>query len=55
MFTLSSYISYILSPLNVVLFQSYKHFHAKTINNATHTDYNDFNKIEFLAIINDIR
>jgi hypothetical protein len=38
-----------------MLFQLFKHFHAKTIDYATRTGYNDFNKFEFLAAINSIR
>jgi hypothetical protein len=55
MFVLPLYISHILQPLDVVVFQSFKHFYAKAVDNATHTDCSDFNKLEFLAAINGIR
>ncbi len=54
-FVLSSYTNYILQLLDVVLFQSFKHFHVKAVDNATRIDCSDFNKLEFLAAIYDIR
>jgi hypothetical protein len=55
MFALPPHTSHILQPLDVVLFQPYKHFHAKTVDNATRTGCSDFNKVEFLAAISGIR
>jgi DDE superfamily endonuclease len=54
-FCLPLYTSHILQPLNVVLFQLYKHFHAKAVDQATRTGCSNFNKLEFLAAINGIR
>jgi hypothetical protein len=55
MFVLPPYTSHILQPLNVVVFQLFKHFHVKAVNNATYIGCSDFNKLEFLAAINEIR
>jgi hypothetical protein len=38
-----------------VLFQLYKHFHAKAVNNTTCIEYSKFNKLKFLAALRDIR
>jgi hypothetical protein len=46
---------HILQPLNVVLFQPYKHFHVKTVDQATRTGCINFDKLEFLAAINGIQ
>jgi hypothetical protein len=54
MFYLPLYTSHILQPLNVMLFQSFKHFHGKAINYATYIGYDDFDKIEFLTAISSI-
>ena len=37
-----------MQPLDVGLFQPYKHWHAQAINNATQTGCQNFNKLEFL-------
>jgi DDE superfamily endonuclease/Tc5 transposase DNA-binding domain len=55
MFVLPPHTSHILQPLDVVLFQPLKHFHAKAVDNATRTGCSDFNKLEFLAAIHGIR
>jgi DDE superfamily endonuclease len=55
MFILPPHTSHILQPLNVVVFQPFKHFYIKAVNDATHTDCGDFNKLEFLAAIDGIR
>lgn len=47
--------TYLLQPLDIVLFQPYKHFHAKAVDDATRTGCDNFNKVEFLAAISDIR
>ena len=41
--------THILQPLDVVVFQPYKHFHAEAIDVATRTGCSDFNKLEFLT------
>jgi hypothetical protein len=55
MFCLPPHTSHILQPLDVVLFQPYKHYHTKAIDYASHIGYGDFNKLEFLAAIGSIR
>ena len=42
-------------PLDVVVFQPYKHFHAEAIDAATRTGCSDFNKLEFLTALSSIR
>jgi hypothetical protein len=54
-FALPPHTSHILQPLDVVLFQPYKHFHAESVDRATRTGCNKFSKLEFLAAITDIR
>jgi hypothetical protein len=54
-FALPPHTSHILQPLDVVLFQPYKHFHAKAVDRATRTECSQFNKLEFLAAITDIQ
>jgi hypothetical protein len=55
MFVLPPHTSHILQPLDVVVFQPFKHFHAKAVDDATRIGCGDFNKLEFLAAINGIR
>ena len=55
MFVLPPHTSHILQPLDVMLFQPLKHFHAKAVDKATRTGCSDFNKLEFLAAIHGIR
>ena len=43
-----------MQPFDIVVFESYKHHHAKAVNAATKTSCSDFNKIEFLAAITSI-
>jgi hypothetical protein len=43
------------SPLDVGVFQPYKHWHAEAIDDATRTGCTSFNKVEFLAAIESIR
>jgi DDE superfamily endonuclease len=54
-FALPPHTSHILQPLNVVLFQPFKHFHAKAVDNVTRTGCSHFDKLEFLATITSIR
>jgi hypothetical protein len=55
MFVLPPYTSYILQPLNIIVFQLFKHFHAKAVDDATCIGCSDFNKLEFLVAIDEIR
>ena len=47
--------AHVLQPLDVVLFQPYKHWHAQAVDAATRTGCNDFNKVEFLHSLSSIR
>jgi chaperonin cofactor prefoldin len=47
--------SHILQPLDVVLFQPFKHFHAKAVDHTTRTGCSHFDKLEFLAAITSIQ
>ena len=55
LFLLPSHTSHLLQPLDVVLFQPYKHYHAEAIDRATRTGCDDFNIMEILAAIGSIR
>jgi len=46
--------SHLLQPLDVVVFQPYKHYHAEDVEKATRTGCGDFNKSEFLDTIDTI-
>ena len=50
-FCLPSYTSYLLQPLDVIVFQPYKHFHSEAIEAATRTECTDFDQVEFLTTI----
>ncbi len=43
-----------LQPLDVVLHQPYKHYHAEAFKEATRASYTDLNKHEFLAALTSI-
>ena len=47
--------THLLQPLDVVIFQPYKHYHAEAVDAATRTGCSDFNKVEFLAAIHSVR
>jgi DDE superfamily endonuclease len=55
MFYLPPHTSHIFQPLDVVLFQPFKHYHGKAVDYASRTGCGDFNKLEFLAAISSIR
>jgi DDE superfamily endonuclease/Tc5 transposase DNA-binding domain len=55
LFALPPHSSHLLQPLDVVLFQPYKHFHAKAVDRATRKGCTHFDKYEFLAAITSIR
>jgi len=50
-FCLPPHSTHLIQPLDVVVFQTLKHFHAEAIDSATRTDCSDFNKIEFLSAL----
>ena len=54
-FCLPPHSSHLLQPLDVVVFQPYKHYHAEAVEAATRMGCGDFNKIEFLDKIDSIR
>ncbi|RPA97084.1 hypothetical protein L873DRAFT_1632258, partial [Choiromyces venosus 120613-1] len=55
-FCLPPHTSYLLQPLDVVVFQPYKHYHAEAVEAPTCTGCGeDFNKEEFLNQIHSIR
>lgn len=54
-FGLPPHTSYFLQPLDVMLFQPYKHYHRKRVLEATRTGCTDFSIIEFMAVIRSIR
>jgi len=54
-FCLPPHLSHLLQPLDVVIFQPYKHYHAEAVEKATQSGCKDFNKSEFLNTINIIR
>jgi hypothetical protein len=54
-FTLPPHTSYILQPLDVVLFQPYKHWHAQAVDQATRKGCSKFDKLKFITAIQSIR
>jgi len=54
-FCLPAHSSHLLQPLDVVVFQPYKHYHVEAVEAATRTGYGDFDKAEFLDTIDTIR
>ena len=54
-FCLLPHTNHVCQPLDVVVFQPYKHHHGQAVDNATRTGCSDFNKVEFLAALYGIR
>ena len=54
LYFLPPYISYILQPLDVSVFYTYKHWHSEAIKNATQTGCGKFIKVEFLSALFEI-
>lgn len=54
-FCFPPHTTHLLQPLDVVVFQPLKHYHAEAIDHATRTGCSDFNKVEFLSAITSIR
>ena len=54
-FCLPAHSSHLLQPLDVVVFQPYKHYHPEAVEAATRTGCGDFDKAEFLDTIDTIR
>jgi len=55
LYVLPPYATHFLQPLDVVVFQPYKHWHVEAIDAATRTGCTNFNKVEFLAALQSIR
>jgi hypothetical protein len=54
-FFLIPHTSHILQPLDVGVFQAYKHWHSEAIADATQTGGGKFTKVEFLHALDTIR
>ena len=54
-FGLPPHTSHLLQPLDVGVFQPFKHYHKEAVEMATRTGCTNFNKVEFLNAIHDIR
>jgi hypothetical protein len=54
-FCLPPHSSHLLQPLDVVVFQPYKHYHSEAVEAATRMGCGDFDKAEFLDRIDSIR
>lgn len=52
---LPPHTTHFLQPLDVMVFQPYKHYHSKAIEEATRLGNPEFDKIEFLANLTAIR
>ena len=50
-FSLPLHTSHILQPLDVVVFQLYKHWHKRRVEEVTREGCTDYNKVEFLHSI----
>jgi len=55
LFCLPSHCTHLLQPLDVVVFQPYKHYHSEAVDTATRTGCSQFDKIEFFTAIESIR
>lgn len=54
-FCLPPHTTHFLQPLDVVVFQPYKHFHREAVDAAMRAGCWEFNKLEFFAAITSIR
>ncbi|KAF2193282.1 hypothetical protein K469DRAFT_447321, partial [Zopfia rhizophila CBS 207.26] len=54
-FLLPSHTTHILQPLDVVVFQPFTYYHKKRVETETRLGYDNFNKVEFLHAIQDVR
>ncbi len=54
-FSLPPHLTHILQPLDVVVFQPLKHYHAKALDLLARDGIPDFTKLDFLTIIEDVR
>ena len=54
-FLFPPHTTHLLQPLDVVCFQPMKHYHSKAIHNAVRLGDLEFNKVEFLASLTQVR
>jgi len=54
-FCFPPHTTHFLQPLDVVVFQPYKHWHSVAVNEALRTGCTNFNQVEFLAELQTIR
>jgi hypothetical protein len=54
-FSLPPHMSHLMQPLDVTVFQPYKHWHSEAIDAAIRTGCTDFNRVEFLAAFETFR
>ncbi|KAF2186372.1 hypothetical protein K469DRAFT_726379 [Zopfia rhizophila CBS 207.26] len=54
-FLLPSHTTYILQPLDIAVFQPFKYYHKKRVEIETRLSCDNFNKVEFLHAIQDVR
>ncbi|KJZ69554.1 hypothetical protein HIM_11047 [Hirsutella minnesotensis 3608] len=55
LFSLPPHLTHLLQPLDVVVFQPLKHYHAKAVDLAVRDGCTDITKVEFLDFIQDVR
>ncbi len=53
-FCFPPHMTHLFQPLDVILFQPYKHHHSVAVNDAMQTGCKDFNKLEFLNTLTSI-
>ncbi|KJZ68915.1 hypothetical protein HIM_11701 [Hirsutella minnesotensis 3608] len=54
-FSLPPHLTHLLQPLDVVVFQPLKHYHAKAVDLVVRDGCTDITKLEFLDFIQDVR
>ena len=54
-FGLIPHTTHLTQPLDVVVFEPFKHFHKQAVNEAVRTRYSKFDRTEFLHAIDLIR
>ncbi|KJZ69210.1 hypothetical protein HIM_11410 [Hirsutella minnesotensis 3608] len=55
LFSVPPHLTHLLQPLDVVVFQPLKHYHAKAVDLAVRDGCTDITKVEFLDFIQDVR
>jgi len=55
LFSFPPHMTHLMQPLDVVIFQPYKHYHSEAVDRAARTGCTSFNKLEFLAALPGIR